>query len=248
MELKGKTCLVTGGARGIGKMIAKALLEQGARVCIFDVNDAQGKETEEAFADQFGKDAISYMNVDITNANDVSKNVEKILDTQGQIDILINNAGITRDNLMMRMSLQEWNKVLEINLTGAFICAKSVIRGMIKNRSGKIINVSSIVGLHGNAGQCNYAASKAGLIGLTKSLAKELASKNIQVNAVAPGYIDTEMTRNLSDKVKQKIVDIIPSGRLGTVDDVARAIIFLAGRQSDYITGFVLNVDGGMGI
>ncbi|MGM0366640.1 MAG: 3-oxoacyl-[acyl-carrier-protein] reductase [Actinomycetota bacterium] len=248
MKLKGKTCLITGGAKGIGKKIAKAFLEQGATVFIFDVNDSEGKKTEQEFGQEFGKEKILYLNVDITNKDDVGRGVEKILDSQKIIDILINNAGITRDNLLLRMSLDDWNKVIEINLTGAFICSKSVIRSMIKNKGGKIINVSSIVGLHGNAGQCNYSASKAGLIGLTKSLAKELASKNIQVNAVAPGYIDTDMTRNLAEKVKGKLLELIPSGRLGTVEDVAKAMLFLASNDSDYITGFVLNVDGGMGI
>jgi len=248
MKFKEKTCLVTGGAKGIGKKIAKAFLEQGAAVYIFDVNDAEGRNTEQEFGKEYGTEKISYLCVDITNMDDVAKGIEKILDSQKKIDILVNNAGITRDNLLMRMSVDDWNKVLEINLTGAFICCKSVIRSMIKNRSGKIINVSSIVGLHGNAGQCNYSASKAGLIGLTKSLAKELATKNIQVNAVAPGYIDTDMTRNLAQQVKEKLINLIPSGRLGTVEDVARAILFLASEDSDYITGFVLNVDGGMGI
>ena len=248
MKLRGKNCLVTGGARGIGRKIAKAFLEQGAKVFIFDVDDAGGKNTQKELGQEFGKDQVLYLNVDITNAGDVEKNVGKILDNQKKIDILINNAGITRDNLLMRMSLDDWNRVLEINLTGAFICSKSIVRSMIKNRSGKIINVSSIVGIHGNAGQSNYAASKAGLIGLTKSMAKELASKNIQVNAVAPGYIDTDMTRQLTGKVKDKLVDLIPSGRLGTVEDVSKAMLFLASEDSDYITGFVLNVDGGMGI
>ncbi|MCG9479053.1 MAG: 3-oxoacyl-[acyl-carrier-protein] reductase [Actinomycetia bacterium] len=248
MKLQNKICLVTGGARGIGKNIAASFLKEGAKVVIFDLDQKQGKATEVEFTNQYGKDRVLYLAVDISNPEDVKLNVEKVLETHQNIDVLVNNAGITKDNLIMRMSLEDWNRVLEINLTGAFILCKNVVRSMIKNKGGKIINVSSIVGIHGNAGQSNYSASKAGLIGLTKSLAKEFAGKNIQVNAVAPGYIDTDMTRSLADKAKNKMLEIIPSGRLGTVDDVARAILFLASSDSDYITGFVLNVDGGMGI
>ncbi|MFO7929097.1 MAG: 3-oxoacyl-[acyl-carrier-protein] reductase [Candidatus Humimicrobiaceae bacterium] len=248
MKLKGKVSIVTGGARGIGKKITEYLLKEGSTVYFFDIDDENGKKTQEEFSDQFGKENVYYFNVDITNENDVKNSMAKIVDEKGAVDILVNNAGITRDNLVLRMSLEDWKKVIEINLTGAFICTKNVIKSMIKSRQGKIINISSIVGLHGNAGQSNYSAAKAGLVGLTKSVAKELAGRNIQVNAIAPGYINTEMTRKLPGKVKEKLIDLIPSGRLGAVEDIAKVVVFLAGEESNYITGFVVNVDGGMGI
>ncbi|MDD3776444.1 MAG: 3-oxoacyl-[acyl-carrier-protein] reductase [Actinomycetota bacterium] len=248
MKLKDKVCLITGGARGIGRSIAESFLEEGAQVIIFDLDQKQGQITQKELNQKFGSKRVHYFHVDISNEEDVELNLEKITGIFHNIDILVNNAGITRDNLMMRMPLKDWKQVLDINLTGAFLLCKNVVRNMIKNRKGKIINISSIVGLHGNLGQANYAAAKAGLIGLTKSLAKELAAKNIQVNAVAPGYIDTAMTENLKDEVKQKILDLVPAKRLGSVEDVAKAIVFLASSDSDYITGTVLNVDGGMGI
>ena len=186
--------------------------------------------------------------MEITSEKNVEDTVNAVIDKSGAIDILVNNAGITMDNLMLRMSVDDWKKVIEINLTGAFICSKFTVKHMMKARSGKIINISSIVGVHGNAGQANYSASKAGLIGLTKTLARELAGRNILVNAVAPGYIETEMTGKLPDKVKEALLGQIPTKRLGSVDDVAAAVLFLAGSDSDYITGTVLGVDGGMGI
>ncbi len=248
MRLKDKISIVTGGARGIGKKITEYLLKEGSIVYFFDINDEEGKKTENEFANKFGKDNVYYFNVDITNEDNVKKSISRITDDRYSIDILVNNAGITKDNLILRMQLDDWKKVIEINLTGAFVCTKHVVKSMLKSRQGKIINISSIVGVHGNAGQCNYSASKAGLIGFTKSIAKELAGRNIQVNAIAPGYIDTEMTKKLSDKVRDKLIELIPSKKLGTVDDIAKVVLFLASKDSNYINGFVVNIDGGMGI
>jgi 3-oxoacyl-[acyl-carrier protein] reductase len=248
MKLKDKMSIVTGGARGIGKEISKNLLDAGSKVCIFDVNEGEAYSTINEFKNIYGEKSVSFYKVDITNEKQVEEAVENIVNENGTIDILVNNAGITRDNLIMRMSFEDWKRVIEVNLTGAFICSKFVVKHMIKKRSGKIINISSIVGIHGNAGQCNYSASKAGLIGLTKSLAKEVASRNIMVNAVAPGYIETEMTEKLDEKIKEKLINTIPSGKLGSVSDIAKVVLFLAGEESDYITGAVINIDGGMGI
>jgi len=178
----------------------------------------------------------------------VEEKIQEIINEREAVDILVNNAGITADNLILRMSLDDWKKVIDINLTGAFICSKYAVKHMVKRRSGRIINISSIVGVRGNAGQCNYSASKAGLIGLTKSLAREVASRNINVNAIAPGYIETEMTQKLGDKIKESLIGAIPSGKLGKPEDVAKAAVFLAGPDSEYITGTVISIDGGMGI
>lgn len=248
MRLEGKLALVTGGARGIGKTICGRFLDEGALIIIFDVNEDAGKETAESFNKKYGSGKASFYRVDITDENDVEETVNKIIGEKEKIDILVNNAGITMDNLILRMSVDDWKKVIEINLTGAFICSKFVIKHMVRARSGNIINISSIVGVHGNAGQANYSASKAGLIGLTKTLARELAGRNIRVNAVAPGYIETEMTGKLPDKIKEMLLGQIPTGKLGSVDDVAKSVLFLASGESDYITGIVLGVDGGMGI
>lgn len=248
MKLKGKVGVVTGGARGIGKKICEMFLKEGAVVHIFDINKEEGDKTLKEFKSEYGENRVYFNKVDITSEQEVKKTVDKIIETEKGIDILVNNAGITMDNLILRMDIDSWKRVIDVNLTGAFILCKYIVKNMFKKRSGKIINISSIVGLHGNAGQCNYSASKAGLIGLTKSLAKELAGRNIQVNAIAPGYIETEMTAKLDENIKEKLVSFIPTGKLGTPDDVAKTTVFLAGEDSDYITGFVLNVDGGMGI
>ncbi|MCK5566738.1 MAG: 3-oxoacyl-[acyl-carrier-protein] reductase [Actinomycetia bacterium] len=247
MKLENKLAIVTGGARGIGKRICEAFLKEGSSVAIFDVNEEEGKRTTGQFNSSFGSGKAEFYRVDIISEKNVEETINTIIDKKGGIDILVNNAGITLDNLVLRMTVDDWKKVIDINLTGAFICSKFVVKHMVKARSGKIINISSIVGVHGNAGQANYSASKAGLIGLTKTLARELAGRNILVNAVAPGYIETEMTGKLSDKVKEVLLGQIPTKRLGSVDDVANAVLFLAGRDSDYITGTVLGVDGGMG-
>lgn len=247
-RLENKICIVTGGAAGIGKKICECFLKEGASIWIFDVSREVADETLHELRSIYGKDKVSFEMLSVTDEPLVEKTINRIAGANGKIDVLVNNAGITLDNLVLRMSLQDWNKVLDINLTGAFICSKHAVRHMVKNRSGKIINISSIVGVHGNAGQCNYSASKAGLIGLTKSLAKEVAGRSICVNAVAPGYIETEMTAKLDNKIKEKLISTIPTGKLGTPDDVAKAVLFLASGDSDYMTGAVLNLDGGMGI
>lgn len=248
MKLKDKVAVVTGGARGIGREISGTFLKEGAVVYIFDVDRGQGDKTVREFKSVYGKNKINFLEVDITNEENVESSIEKIIGIEEGIDILVNNAGITRDNLILRMSLEDWQKVIDINLTGAFICSKYVVKNMVKKRSGKIINISSIVGVHGNAGQSNYSSSKAGIIGLTKTLARELAGRNILVNAIAPGYIETEMTERLSDKVKEKLMEQIPIRRLGSVKDVAKTVLFLASDDSNYITGTVISLDGGMGI
>lgn len=248
MKLKDKVAVVTGGARGIGREISGTFLKEGAVVYIFDVDRGQGDKTVREFKSVYGKNKINFLEVDITNEENVESSIEKIIGIEEGIDILVNNAGITRDNLILRMSLEDWQKVIDINLTGAFICSKCAVKNMIKKRSGKIINISSIVGVHGNAGQSNYSSSKAGIIGLTKTLARELAGRNILVNAIAPGYIETEMTEKLSDKVKEKLMEQIPTRRLGSVKDVAKTVLFLASDDSNYITGTVISLDGGMGI
>jgi len=248
MRLDGRLALVTGGARGIGKTIGGMFLDEGAEVAIFDVSEDSGKETADSFNRKYGTGRASFYKVDITDEESVEQAVNRIIEKKDKIDILVNNAGITMDNLILRMSVDDWKKVIDINLTGAFICSKFVIKHMVKARSGSIINISSIVGVHGNAGQANYSASKAGLIGLTKTLARELAGRNIRVNAVAPGYIETEMTGKLPDKIKEVLLGQIPTRRLGSVEDVAKSVLFLASEESAYITGIVLGVDGGMGI
>jgi len=248
VKLKDKVAVVTGGARGIGREISGTFLKEGAVVYIFDVDRGQGDKTVREFKSVYGKNKINFLEVDITNEENVESSIEKIIGIEEGIDILVNNAGITRDNLILRMSLEDWQKVIDINLTGAFICSKYIVKNMVKKRSGKIINISSIVGVHGNAGQSNYSSSKAGIIGLTKTLARELAGRNILVNTIAPGYIETEMTERLSDKVKEKLMEQIPIRRLGSVKDVAKTVLFLASDDSNYITGTVISLDGGMGI
>ena len=248
MKLKDKIAIVTGGAGGIGKKIPEVFLDEGASVNIFDVNETEGKKTVNEFLKIYGNGRVKFFKVDITSESSVEEAINNIIDEQEKIDILVNNAGITLDNLVLRMSLDDWKKVIDINLTGAFICSKYTVKHMMKKRSGKIVNIASVVGVHGNAGQANYSSSKAGLIGLTKTLAKELAGRNILANAVAPGYIETDMTKKLSDQVKEKLLELIPVKRLGSISDVANAVLFLASGDSDYITGSVISLDGGMGI
>jgi len=242
----GHVALITGGARGIGKAIAIRLADDGAKVAIVDMSDA-GAETARDIEQASGR-ATTYVKADISNEADVKRAVAEVEAVLGPIDILVNNAGITRDNLMLIMSESDWDAVLTVNLKGAFLMSKAVLRGMIKRRKGSIVSISSVVGRRGNAGQANYSAAKAGLIGLTKSLAREVASRNVRVNAVAPGYIETDMTAALSEQARKALVDAIPLGRIGSPDTVADAVAFLAGDSASFITGVVLPVDGGLGI
>ena len=245
MNLKDKVAIVTGGSRGIGRAICRELAAQGAAIVLcYAGNEAAANEAAQECRDLGAQ--VLCVRCDVTDESAVKAMTDAAVKTFGRIDILVNNAGITRDGLLMAMRETDFDAVLATNLKGAFLCTKAVCRTMMKQRSGRIISVSSVVGLHGNAGQANYAASKAGIIGLTKSAAKELASRGITVNAVAPGYIDTDMTAVLSDDVKQKLKSAIPAGRMGDPSEVARAVSFLAGDGAAYITGQVLAVDGGM--
>jgi len=243
-DLSGKVALVTGASRGIGCSIAKILAENGAHVvCISrNVSDVQ------SVADEINAAGGSATAVacDISDSDNVTKLIKETVATHNHLDILVNNAGVTRDNLLMRMSEDDWNTVLNINLKAAFIAIKAAARTMMKQRNGRIINISSVVGLMGNAGQVNYAASKAGLIGLTKSTARELASRGITANCIAPGYVATDMTKELGDEVQQSLNEKIPLGRMGQVEDIAYAVAFLASDEAEYITGQTLAVDGGI--
>ncbi|RJO65514.1 MAG: 3-oxoacyl-[acyl-carrier-protein] reductase [Candidatus Omnitrophota bacterium] len=244
MRLKGKVAVVTGGARGIGKEIALLYAKEGADVAVGDVNSAEAENTAKEI-EGLGRKSLELL-LDVTDYDKVEEAVNKILDKFGRIDILVNNAGITKDNLLLRMSQAEWDAVLSVNLKGTFNCTKAVSRIMLKQRSGKIINIASIIGIMGNVGQANYAASKAGIIALTKTAARELASRNINVNAVAPGFIQTDMTAKLSEELKGKMLSQIPLNRLGMPEDVARLCVFLASSDADYITGQTVVLDGGM--
>lgn len=243
-DLSGKVALVTGASRGIGCSIAKILAQNGAHVvCVSrNVSDVQSVADEITAA---GGTAAAVA-CDISDSDNVTKLVKETVGTHNHLDILVNNAGVTRDNLLMRMSEDDWNTVLNINLKAAFIAIKAAARTMIKQRKGRIINISSVVGLMGNAGQVNYAASKAGLIGLTKSTARELAPRGITANCIAPGYVATDMTNELGDEVQQSLNEKIPLGRIGQVEDIAYAVAFLASDEAEYITGQTLAVDGGM--
>ncbi len=245
MNLQGKTAIVTGGSRGIGKGIALKLAELGANVVINYTSSLVTAEETAAEINKSGGSAIIFK-ANVRNADEVKELIQSTKEKFGSIDILINNAGITRDMLLMKMSEQDWDDVLDINLKGAFNCIKAVTRIMMKQRAGKIVNVSSVVGVMGNVGQANYAASKAGLIGLTKSVAKELAARNINCNAIAPGFINTEMTDKIPENIQKTYVNSIPFKRFGTPEDVANAVAFLVSDQSKYITGQVLHIDGGL--
>ncbi len=245
MRFEGQVAIVTGAGRGIGRAIALRLANEGARVACVSRTEENVKKVADEINDVRADVAKPYA-VDVTNHAAVQKVGAGILEDFGRTDILINNAGVTRDALAMRMSLEDWEEVLNTNLRGAFSFTQSIIRAMTKQRSGRIINISSVIGLMGNAGQTNYAASKAGLIGFTKSLARELASRNITVNAVAPGFVTTDMTAGLSDEIKNSIHAKIPLGRTGTPEDIASAVAFLASAEAAYITGQVLCVDGGI--
>ena len=244
MNLSNRVAIVTGSGQGIGREIALLLAERGASVVISDVNEATARAVAAEIESKNVKSIAVTTNV--TVSAEVNKLVEQALSSFGHIDILVNNAGITKDNLLMRMSEADWDLVLSINLKGAFLCTQAVIRHMMKQRWGRIVNIASVVGVIGNAGQANYSASKAGLIGLTKSTAREIASRGITVNAVAPGFIDTGMTQKLTENVKQEFLKQIPVGYFGLPKDVANAVAFLASEEAHYITGQVLNVNGGL--
>lgn len=245
MQLKGKTAIVTGGARGIGRAIAMTLAAAGANIVINYSSSSKAADEVVEEAKKLGVSALA-VKADVSNNEEIENLVKQVLNSFSSIDILVNNAGITRDNLLIRMSEEDFQDVLDINLKGAFICTKHVSKVMMKQRSGKIVNIASVVGVMGNAGQSNYAASKAGLIGFTKSVAKEIAKRGINVNAVAPGYIQTDMTASLPDKVKEEFMNGIPLARAGSAQDVANAVLFLSSEYSDYITGQVIHIDGGM--
>lgn len=244
MILKDKVALITGSGRGIGREIAQTLAKEGANIVICDVNEESAVQTAKDI-ESLGVQALG-VKVDVTNLTDVENLINKILDKFKRIDILVNNAGITKDNLLLRMKESDWDAVLSVNLKGVFNCTKAVSKAMLKQQQGKIINIASIIGIMGNPGQANYAASKAGIIGFTKSVAREFASRNITVNAVAPGYIKTEMTDKLSEEVKSQMLALIPLKRMGGTKDVANVCLFLASPDSDYITGQTIVVDGGM--
>lgn len=243
MLLKNKVCVITGAAGGIGSATALACAQEGAKVVLIQHQKA-AEEVSQKIKESGGESFI--FTADVTNLSSVELAVKQIIERLGHIDVWINNAGITSDSLLLRMKEEEWDRVLDTNLKGVFNCTKSVLKFMIKKRQGKIINISSVVGIIGNPGQANYAAAKAGIIGFSKAVAKEVASRNICVNVVAPGYIQTPMTENLSEEDKTKILSLIPLLRLGTPEDVANTIVFLASDKANYITGQVLVVDGGL--
>jgi len=245
IELAGKSAIITGSARGIGKAIAEALAEAGASVVISDLNEEVAKATAKEIAAKYGVETLAVV-ANVAKKEETANLVAKTIEKFGKVDIMVNNAGITKDNLLMRMSEAEWDAVITVNLKGVFNGVQAVTRPMMKARSGKIINIASVVGVTGNAGQANYSAAKAGVIGLTKTAARELSARGINVNAVAPGFIATDMTDKLPEDVKDKVNAGIPFGKMGTAKDVANAVRFLSSDDAGYVTGQVLNVCGGM--
>ena len=244
MELKDKVALVTGGGQGIGRVIGGNLAKSGAHVIFGDINLENAEKSAKAILANGGSASAILLNV--ADPENVKEVFDLIAKEFKPLDILVNNAGITKDGLFVRMKEDDWDRVLAVNLKGSFLCGQQAAKQMMKQRQGTIVNIASIVGVMGNAGQANYSASKAGLIGLTKTMARELAPRNITVNAVAPGFIDTEMTRVLDEKIKDKLIEQIPLSRLGLPDDIAHSVAFLVSDRSNYITGQVINVNGGM--
>jgi 3-oxoacyl-[acyl-carrier protein] reductase len=243
-DLGGKCAIVTGGARGIGRAIVLKLAGMGADVAVVDLLEAEAQETA-GKVEALGRKSVA-VRCDISSAEDAKQMFETVKESLGGVHILVNNAGITRDNLMLRMSDSDWESVIKVNLTGTFNCCRVAAKHFIRQRSGRIVNLASVVGIMGNAGQVNYSSSKAGIIGLTKSVAKELAPRNVTVNAIAPGYIETEMTGKLPEEARSSFMSAIPLGRFGSVDDVANVVAFLVSDDANYITGQVIKVDGGM--
>ncbi len=241
MVLNGKIALITGGASGIGAAISRKLIESGAYAIIVDVDEQAGTNAVREYGE---KAHFFYMN--IADEKSVEETIDSIMKRFARVDILVNNAGITNDKLLIRMTKEDWDRVIGVNLTGTFLVTRAVVKYMMKQRYGRIINIASVIGMIGNAGQANYAASKAGIIGFTKSCAKEFASRNITVNAIAPGFIETRMTEKLPEEIKQAYFKLIPLGRFGTPGDVANLVLFLCSDQADYITGQVIAIDGGM--
>jgi 3-oxoacyl-[acyl-carrier protein] reductase len=246
MDLTDRVAVVTGSGRGIGRTIALKLAEVGANVVINDIGEASVVENVAAEVRALKRESLAILG-DVTSSPDVSNLMDITVKTFGRLDILVNNAGITRDQLLLRMSEEDWDSVIAVNLKSVFLCTKAVLRQMTSQRWGRIINMSSVVGIAGNAGQANYAASKAGIIGFTKTVSKEVASRGITVNAIAPGFIDTPMTQQLKESWIEEIKKRIPAGYLGTPQDIAEAAAFLASEEARYITGHVLSIDGGMG-
>lgn len=245
MRFTDKVAIITGGARGIGKAIARRLASEGAKVAIGDIDKESAEKTAEEIRNECQTEAIGIY-VDVAEEESVKNMVEEVIKAFGKIDILINNAGITRDNLLLRMSEEDWDKVIAVDLKSVFLCTKAVVKYMIRQRYGRIVNISSVIGLKGNVGQTNYGAAKAGIIGFTKSAARELAGRNITVNAVAPGYISTEMTEKLPQEIKEQMLKQVPLGRPGQPEDVAGVVAFLCSDDASYITGEIIKVDGGM--
>jgi len=245
MKLKGRTAVITGASRGIGFSIAELFAREGAQLALADINNAEIEQAARTIAESENAQTMA-VTADVSKARGCEQTINAALDKFGKIDILINNAGITKDGLLIRMAEADWDSVMSINLKGSFLMSKAAAKAMIKQRSGRIVNISSVAGQTGNAGQVNYSASKSGLIGLTKSLARELASRNILVNAVAPGFVNTNMTKNFSEEIKAKLLEAIPLKRFAEPKDIARAALFLASEDSEYITGQVLAVNGGL--
>ena len=247
MDLSNKVAIVTGGGRGIGRAIALKLAEIGAAVVVNDVGEAEPAESVVAEIKAMGGQGLAIL-ADVSLSEDVTRLVETTVSNYGKVDILVNNAGITRDHLLLRMTDDDWNSVLKVNLNSVFLCTRAVLRHMVKQRWGRIVSIASIVGVVGNPGQANYAATKAGIIGFTRTIAKEVASRGITANAIAPGFIETGMTQQLGENQRQELMKRIPIGYIGSPRDVAEAVAFLASEEARYITGQVLGVDGGMAV